>query len=263
MVQTPYRFCVLAPFGETPATTKPRHRIAPQVETKVTREYFSLLASMQRLRGALYLADGAVPAAALTADGRLRLPDDEHCWHLLLIDNDDAVIGCVRYRRYAAGASFADLRLRHSDAARHPVLGSKVRRAVEHALVHARQQGLYFVEIGGWALHPEWRHTQAALRLLVASYALGEIWGGCVGIATATVRHRSAAMLRRMGGTALHLDGEDLPPYQDKQYGCLMELLRFNRTPNPRFVPLVAEVVDQLQTSRMVYAQPVAFPAVA
>lgn len=263
MVQTPYRFCVLAPFGEAPLRTTARQRLSPKAQNEATGEYLSLLASMQRLRGALYVADGAVSATALDDDGALRLPDDEQCWHLLLIDSDSAVIGCVRYRLHSAAVSFADLRVRHSDAARHPVLGSKVRRAVEQELIHARQQGLSFVEIGGWALEPKWRHTQAALRLLVASYALGEIWGGCVGIATATVRHRSAAMLRRMGGSNLHLDGEDLPPYKDEQYGCLMELLRFNRTPNARFVPLVADVVGQLRASKMVHAQPVAFPAVA
>ena len=43
------------------------------------------------------------------------------------------------------------------------------------------------------------------------------------------------------------MGGESLPPYADPQYGCQMELLRFDcRTPAPRFVPLIAQLRAKL-----------------
>ena len=57
-----------------------------------------------------------------------------------------------------------------------------------------------------------------------------------MGVATATWRHSSAAILRRIGLTSLSVDGEALPPYHDPQYDCSMEVLRFDsRLPNPRY----------------------------
>jgi hypothetical protein len=220
--------------------------------TTDTPLYQRLLSGMQRLRGRTYFSDGAISASDLDESGHFRMSDDEQCWHLLLKDGAEQVVGCVRMRLYANTVSFEDLRTSHSSLARDPQNGKRVRAAIEADLALARRTGLSYVEVGGWALAPEWRGTKAAMDILAGSYALGELWGGCLGVATATVRHGSASILRRMGGTSLQADGEDLPPYYDPQYGCDMELLRFTRTPAQRFAPLVDPLKQILASARVI-----------
>jgi hypothetical protein len=55
-----------------------------------------------------------------------------------------------------------------------------VRAAVESDLQETQQQGFSYLELGGWALGEEWRGTRAALEILVGSYALSHLWGGCM-----------------------------------------------------------------------------------
>ncbi len=203
-------------------------------------EYERLLASVQRLRGESYLQDGAITAAELDANGRFALSDDRACWHFLLLDQGSEVIGCVRVRLHDNEVEFDDLRVRQAVLAQDREWGPRLRRAVERDLSGARENGLLFAEVGGWALAHPWRGTKAALDVLAGSYALGELWGGCLGVATATVRHSSSSMLRRMGGLSFEDNGEAVPPYYDPNYGCTMELIRFTRTPAQRFAPLIS-----------------------
>ena len=54
-------------------------------------------------------------------------------------------------------------------------------------------------------------------------------------------------MLRRIGGNSLQSGGQDLPAYNDPQYDCQMELLRFDcRAPAARFSPLIAQLKSKL-----------------
>src|ERR1700687_4614069 len=55
-----------------------------------------LLDAMQTLRGRVYLEDGAIEAGHLT-NGKHRADVDELSWHLLVVDQDDRVCGCVRH----------------------------------------------------------------------------------------------------------------------------------------------------------------------
>jgi hypothetical protein len=57
---------------------------------------------------------------------------------------------------------------------------------------------------------------------------------------TATVRHCSSTILRRLGGSDLTVDGRGVPSYYDPRYKCEMELLRFDsRHPSPKYSGLV------------------------
>jgi len=76
------------------------------------------------------------------------------------------------------------------------------------------------------------------------------LWGGGLGYCTATVRHYSASILSRMGGSPLKAHGSVLPSYEDPRYGCRMELLRFDsRTPAQRFAPLINQLKSKLATA--------------
>src|SRR5206468_9339852 len=147
--------------------------------------YDHYLGAMQELRGSIYLKDRAIRPAEIDEDGRFRMQGDEQSWHLLLIDENKKVIGCARYLVHDSNVSYQRLRISKSPLAKDPVWGEKVRLAVEADLERAREERLSYVEVGGWALAEEWRGTRAALDILVGSYALGQIWGGCLGSCTA------------------------------------------------------------------------------
>jgi hypothetical protein len=209
--------------------------------------YDQFLRSVQRLRGRIYLEDGAIQASDMNADGRFAMQGDEQCWHLLLTNDTNETIGCARYLVHPNTVSLHRLNISQSPIARSQRWGDQVRLAVAADLGEAWKHSLSYVEIGGWALCESWRRTGAALEMLTASYALAPLWGGCLASCAATVRHGSAAILRKIGGTSLEARGEQLPPYGDIRYGCFMELLRFDsRSPAQRLIPLIHQLQGKI-----------------
>jgi hypothetical protein len=201
-----------------------------------------LLADMQRLRGKAYMEDGAVRAEDLTPDGRHQLSTDVNCWHVLSVDSEDRVTACLRYLDEGAIACFGDLWVSHAALAHCPRAGWKLRLAVERGRARARALHMSFGSVGGWAVAKEQRRTLEPVAIILATYGLLELLGGCVGMATATFRHHSAAILRKIGLSPLDWGGDELPPYFDPQYGCEMEMLQFDsRFPNPKYQEVVKE----------------------
>lgn len=239
-MQQNYRFQLLAPPDPPNGATFGRLHTSKQL-------YDHFLASIQSLRGRIYLKDGAIQEPELDEEGRFCMPGDKRSWHLLLIDGSQKVIGGARYLVHPNTVSFDQLRVRHSGLANDPAWGAKVRHAVEQQLEIARAHNFSYVEIGGWVLSEEWRGTRAALEIVVASYALAHLWGGCLGACTATARHGSSSILRRIGGSSFQYHGKPLPAYEDPQYGCQMELLRFDyRSPCQRFAQLIWQLRSKL-----------------
>jgi len=205
-----------------------------------------LLRQMQSLRGEIYLADGAIRPAQLT-DGRHVDARDRQSWHLLVVDEADSVLGCVRYKMHSAGAGFSDLVAAESSLASCKTWGKKARTAIEDELTLSRTMDLPFVEIGGWALDEGIRGSVEALRMILGVYAVSREMGGAIGLATATTRHSSSSILRRLGGHSLTHEGEEVPPYEDEHYNCKMELLRFySWAPNPRYDTWIDEIRGEM-----------------
>jgi hypothetical protein len=239
-MQPNYRFQLLAPPAMPFDRTFGRQNIDKQL-------YDHFLSEVQKLRGRVYLKDGAIQETELADDGRFSMAGDKQSWHFLLVDTAQKVVGAARYLVHPNTVRFEQLRVRHSALAKNPAWAEKVRAAVEHDLRAARERHHSYVEIGGWVLSETWRGTRAALEILVASYALAHLWGGCLASCAATARHGSASILRRIGGSRFQVGNETLPAYEDPQYGCEMELLRFDcRTPSIRFVPLIAQLRTKL-----------------
>ena len=191
-------------------------------------KYVGWLSAAQKMRGQIYLEDGALQDSQLTADGRHVQSADYDSWHLMAVNGHGDVQGCARYRHLTGNVSFDDLGVRESWLARCDQWGASLRAAIELQIARAKRRGIAFSEVGGWAIVPEKRCTTEALRIAMATYSLARILGGCVGISTATERHRSSFILRRIGGQSLEHDGNFLPPYYDPQYRCQMEVLRFD-----------------------------------
>jgi hypothetical protein len=216
-----------------------------------------LLTKLQRLRGRVYLRDGAIEPSQLSPDGRHCLDVDEHSWHVVSLHPNGDVIGCARYRPHREKVRLEDLGVWSSALARHHVWQPMLREAVEGEIELARRQNVAYAEVGGWAVTEELRFTPQAMDIALSTYALAEKLGGCVGITTATVRNASSRILRKIGGRPLEVAARPLPAYYDPQYRCDMELLRFeSNAPNPKYQARMARVESRLPDLPVVCAAP-------
>jgi hypothetical protein len=123
------------------------------------------LSDAQKLRGSIYLADGAVQPSQLSTDGRHVQQADYDSWHVLTVDGKGAVQGCARYRHLIGNVGFDDLGVRESWLAKCEQWGGSLRTAVESEIVRAKQRGAAFSEVGG----SPWLPT-AWLRFWVAAW---------------------------------------------------------------------------------------------
>jgi hypothetical protein len=206
-----------------------------------------LVSDLQRLRGRIYLRDGAVESHQLTHDGLHQTPEDERSWHLLMLDASGRVDACVWYMEHDPAVSVDRLRVRDCPLAHQPLWRDALWSAVELELARARREGLGYAEVGGWAVAESSRCTSQGLVLALAGYSLGRALGGTLGMTTATVRHCSSTILRRLGGSDLSVDGRKVPSYHDPRYKCEMELLRFDsRHPSPKYRGLVELLKEKL-----------------
>jgi hypothetical protein len=220
-------------------------------------EHRHLLRQMQRFRGSVYMNDGAIqPHEAI--DGLHRTPEDSRSWHLLMVDGG-RVSGCAWYMEHARDAGPERLRVEHCALAKLDEWRHKLFAAVQTELTRARRERVGFAEVGGWAVAPEKRGTGEGLLLALATYALGRLMGGVLGLTTATRRHASATILRRLGGSSLQIGGDSVPSYYDPRYRCEMELLRFDsRSPSRRYSALIEALRVKLSDVMVVASERIA-----
>jgi hypothetical protein len=203
---------------------------------------------MQRFRGRVYLADRAISAGELTADGRHVLDIDEDSWHLLTLDADRSVCGCVRILDRTGARSLDQLWIRNSALTDSASWGGLFRSAIETEMKTARKDGLRFGEVGGLAMSPESRGTMTSLRTILGTFGFLQLLGGARCVVTATARHGCAQILRRIGLSPLVSGGKELPQYYDPQFGCEMQVLRFDsRYPAPKYLNWVGELATYLK----------------
>jgi len=217
------------------------------------RRHDDLFAEMQRFRGNVYRDDGAIQSSDLTSDGRHKLAIDDASWHVLSLDERGKVCSCLRYLDETHASDFDDLWVKHAALSRCPELGRRFRGAVEQRMDRARAMRVGFGEAGGWAVAEDHRWTLEPLRIILATYGLLELLGSCAGVATATFRHSSAMILRRIGLSSMQADGQELPPYYDPNYRCQMEVLQFDsRHPNAKYRDWVTELASTLTNAPVV-----------
>jgi hypothetical protein len=193
------------------------------------------------------MQDGAIQSSDLLADDRHVQPPDDRAWHLLTLDKNEIVVACIRYFAHEPGVRFSELSVASSHIARSAEFGPRVREAVETELDCAKRRGFWYVELGGWAVCESLRCSTEAIRTLLTVYALSQVRGGAVGLSSATTRHHSSSILRRIGGRSLKASGGEVSPYYDAQYACEMELLSFDSDcPNERYAAWIRDCREAL-----------------
>jgi len=243
------RLILLAPPGKVP--TFFRH-----VETDSTK-HRHFITQMQKLRGHVYLDDGAVQRHQLSSDGLHQTPEDDKSWHLLTLDERQRVTGCAWYLEHDSAVGVDDLRVRHCPLAKAKAWRTALWNGVEAELARARREYLKYAEVGGWAVAKESRCTSEGLLLALAGYSLGRICGGCLGLTTATVRHCSSSILRRLGGSPLEASGTAVPSYYDPKYDCQMEILRFDsRKPNAKYADVIELLREKMANVKVIALPP-------
>ena len=250
--RTQTRFVVLPPS---------RLKTLPQRFRNVVVEasrHDALLSEMQRFRGHVYVSDGAVRSSELI-DGRHKVAIDDQSWHVLSLDSNGHICACLRYLEERQAKRFDDLWVRHAALSQSSAYGRRFRHAVEAAMDRSRRMNLGFGEVGGWAVAESHRWTLEPIRIILATYGLLQLHGGCAGVATATFRHSSAMILRRIGLYSLEWDNAAMPPYYDPGYGCDMEVLAFDsRFPNEKYRSSVDELSAVLAESPVICREPLA-----
>jgi hypothetical protein len=233
------RLVVLAP----PQRTLPKQFTNLRPASDERQDYID---ELQRLRGGIYFADGAISTTQMSVDGRHQTPEDDKSWHLLLLDEQREVSGCIWYMEHDGMPSTEELRASRCPLALQAGWGDSLRGAIEADVANARRERVRYAEVGGWAVAPSSRPADCLL-LILGTYSLSQLLGGAFVMATATVRHSSAPILRRMGGSSYQHNGRTLPSYYDPRFQSDMELLRFDtRRPAVRFAPLVKSFREQL-----------------
>jgi hypothetical protein len=244
------RLVLLAPSADMVPGTFHRVETDPQ-------RHWQLLGGVQRLRGEVYLQDGAIHSSQLAADGRHVLAVDDHAWHVASLQPDGRITGCARFRALDAGVPLEQLAVWRSALARHPLWRPLLAKALGADMHLARERSVVYAEVGGWALARARRFTHDAVDIALSTYALARSVGGCIGITTATVRNCSSRILRKLGGRALEFADCVLPSYYDPQYQCEMELLRFDSSaPNPRYAAQIERMAADILELPVLCATP-------
>jgi hypothetical protein len=222
----------------------------------------TLLAELQKLRGRVYLEDGAIERSELYPDGRYVQPTDDDAWHLMTLNGRGGASGCARYMAHSGPVHFDDIGVSNSPLRRSGEWGSGFRTAVEAEIELATRLGIDYVEVGGWALTEEVRGTSAALRIALGMFSMARLLGGCIGLTTATRRHSSSSILGRIGGKSLMAESVEIPGYFDPEYQCEMDILRFDSArPNPRFERWIEELKGYLSGVPVICRSLAASPA--
>jgi hypothetical protein len=217
--------------------------------------YDAVLSAIQRLRGSRYFADGAIPAAALDAQGRHVTAEDEKCYHLVLWNG--GIQGCLRLRLHSKSDGQITNYGVYDLIRRMPgELAAKYHAGLEELIHTCYNAGFALGESGGWAISREFQGRVAMLALPLAAWSFARIHSREIRVAATTERNGSAEMLRRMGGWRLKLRGEELPPFYDPGYKCKMELVCFDSDIlNPKFEPAVRDLQILLEEQCTVHSE--------
>jgi hypothetical protein len=247
----PSRFILLAPKQiVVPPTFRNRW-----IDTEI---HGQVLADMQRMRGRIALNEQAIKAKDLDREGRHRMCGDDSSWHLIRVCKGGKVLGCARILVHSEQASFSSLRLASSALAKDPRWAKRVRWTIEAEIAAARKEKLTLVEPGGWVLEERFRGTSEAVAIALSAFAWSQLIGDCLAYVTATVKHESSSILRRLGGDSVYFAGNPVPRYYEPRYQCEMELLKMQtRAMNSKFESLLAPLRESLSASTVLQPEPV------
>jgi hypothetical protein len=210
--------------------------------------YQNMIDEIQRFRGNVYVHDKAIPASSLDKEGRHYSDYDYQAWHIIFRDRREDLCGAIRVGLVSCtDTDVEDLQVLRFLAKMPDDQRTPLEAAVRGFLGNCRLLQPSICEPGAWAVAEDVRKGRLAPVLAASIWSLLRVVGGASGVATATTRHGSADILKKMGGFDLILNGVPLVPFYDSYHACYMELVGFDSSYlNPRLEATVTEVQEYM-----------------
>lgn len=217
-----------------------------------SEDYDARLARIRRLRGKVFLADGAVTQEHLDESGSYHTSLDHRAWHIYLAGNDGEVPACCTLMLHRNVVEVQELRISellcHIQDDRRGLYES----AIQSLIREAARLNVGFGEAAAWAIDQKFRNHCASMMMIIASWPLYQTLGNAIIIGAPTSRHHTSSIEKRMGGFPLALQGSPLGPFHDAPHGCDMEFVWFDsQRPLSRFAQIISEMrshFEKLQT---------------
>lgn len=217
----------------------------------VTRDataHEAMLHRVQRLRGEVYVDDGAAPEQLLDASGRHVAADDPLRWHIVLLDPEDAPIACVSLRLHMADARPEEVTVYElAHLADDDTFAPRLHRALGDVIDLARSEQVHFGEAGGMAVSTRVQHVGLGLVMSLAGWSLCRVVGHHIGVSGAGVRNGISSIHQRSGAWRLHDHEEALPQVLHPVFQDPIEVLGFDtRKPSDKCQPRLAALAEHL-----------------
>jgi len=226
---------LVPPLGGSPA------QVASARNDQTRAQHEALLREAQRLRGAIYAADGAIkltPGMPEYVD-----PLDRLSWHVVMRDSRMKVCGALRVTFHEVNCTVSDLAISSCPLFCDAEWHDRGWAILSKFLHRASELGVRVVEAGGWALEDSLRAGRKGALLALSGWALTRVLGGAMIIVLVTSRHGASRMTRFLGGREFSDERGPVPAYFDERYGCDMELIQFH---SYRVNPIFEGVVQDL-----------------
>jgi hypothetical protein len=185
---------------------------------------------IQKLRGRVYIQDGAISADELDEAGRHLFCGENTRWYVAVVEmNSGTLLAANGY-----SAHFQPAKALHGTHVRHILERAPVEQAqalireYESVVKNCLQLGHGFGEGAGWIASPGIQALNSGILAALAGPALFNCIGVRVSMCVATQRHSANAILKRIGMRPL-LGDVTSSVFDDPTYGCRMEALAFTQ----------------------------------
>ncbi|WP_266368041.1 hypothetical protein [Tellurirhabdus rosea] len=216
-------------------------------------DYESTIDEIQRFRGRIYVQDEALPPTALDLTGRHRSTLDYRAWHLVTRNPQGLTMGVMRVPFYVAGTPVDEFGFAKVLERMNRTEQIFYKTTIQQFIDESAQAGYTAVgEPGGWAVDKALCNRQTGLNLALATFALHRLQGRTVAVATATVKHHAADLLKMLGAFN-PFEGTGHARFYDPFFRCEMEFLFvYAEKVAERFEGVVVKLMDHLHFSSTV-----------
>lgn len=213
---------------------------------KETSNYEAIIVELQRFRGRIYRQDNAIPASALDSTGRFYNHIDYRSWHIIARNQGGEMSGVLRLNLHKSNTAVEELHLYEVLERMNPDNKKLYYDSLQEFIYKTAGNHPFICEPGGWAVDITRCESTTGLCLAASAWALQQLVGGWPAIASATVKHKAAELLKLMGG--IHaLNDPTLSRFYDPYYRSDLEIIFFiPEFVSPRFVKLINNIKAQL-----------------
>jgi hypothetical protein len=184
----------------------------------------AVIQAVRRARVVSYIERGILPPRALRAMHDHEDPRDDHCIHLV-VHHRNCLLGAIRcqFHRKVPKAGDPDPLFREMMAR------SGFPEDLILQVISRMETGVdlspFYLETSGWLSNPDMgKHSSLGTILPAAVWGLGAVFGEFQGIATLRASNKAAALLARLGGESLQLNGVEIK-FEDSFYRGPVQLM--------------------------------------